>query len=124
MAQKNATKMERAEEQLRKKALEITNLKSKLKEEKDRKSTKFGSGNIRPRDRLGSASDAKHTRKIWKDVRCKLESAILTKETTQSLEFELDRLLKERQAAEVDGADRDRVNHRIFIAYYIDKSFL
>ena len=63
LAQKHVSKIQTQEEQLRKKSLEITNLKNKLKEEKTKDNKKSSiekafAGNLRPKDRMGPSGDS------------------------------------------------------------------
>ena len=108
LAQKQGSKLQSQDEQLKKQRLEIFNLKKKMKEDKNR-DKKFNSvaGNIRPKQ---SESKVKNT-KIWKEVQHKLSDAIVTKEAIQTIEFDLQRLMTERKDAETNNSDSDHIQY-------------
>ena len=54
--------------------------------------------------------------KIWGDLKSKIQQSIIAKETSQNLEFDLQRLMKERKSMESqpDQADHlDYINNQI-----------
>ena len=63
-------------------------------------------GNIRP-----TKSDVKNP-KIWSDLKSKIQQSIIAKETTQNLEFDLQRLMKERKSMEnQEDEDTDHLDY-------------
>lgn len=106
LAQKQGSKLQSQDEQLKKQRLEIFNLKKKMKEDKNKKFNSVA-GNIRPKQ---SESKVKNT-KIWKEVQHKLSDAIVTKEAIQTIEFDLQRLMAERKDAETNNSDSDHIQY-------------
>lgn len=108
LAQKQGSKLQTQDEQLKKQRLEIFNLKKKMKEDKNKdKKLNSVAGNIRPKQ---SESKVKNT-KIWKEVQHKLSDAIVTKEAIQTIEFDLQRLMTERKDAETNNSDSDHIQY-------------
>ena len=109
LAQKQGSKLQTQDEQIKKQKLEIFNLKKKMKE-KGKVSGISQMGNLRPKQQ--SESKVKNT-KIWKDVQHKLSDAIVTKEAIQTIEFDLQRLMTERKDVEANAetADSDHIHY-------------
>ena len=108
LAQKQGSKLQTQDEQLKKQRLEIFNLKKKMKEDKNKdKKLNSVAGNIRPKQ---SESKVKNI-KIWKEVQHKLSDAIVTKEAIQTIEFDLQRLMTERKDAETNNSDSDHIQY-------------
>merc|ERR1711892_1132497 len=112
LAAQQGNKLQSQDELLKRRGLEIQTLKKKIKEDQ-LKSKKLSStkGNIRP----VKNADVKNP-KIWGDLKSKIQTSIIAKETSQNLEFDLQRLMKERKSMESqpDQADHlDYVNNQI-----------
>ena len=71
-------------------------------------------GNIRP-----AKSDVKNP-KIWGDLKSKIQQSIIAKETTQNLEFDLQRLMKERKSME--NQEDENTDHLDYINNQIEET--
>ena len=111
-AAQQGNKIQSQDELLKRRSAEIQTLKKKIKDDQ-LKSKKLSStrGNMRPVKNV----DVKNP-KIWGDLKSKIQQSIIAKETSQNLEFDLQRLMKERKSMESqpDQADHlDYINNQI-----------